>query len=396
MDLRYSQEHQAFQAEVRQFLTEEWPGQLPKESAQRSEFLARFRRKATERGYFYRGIPSRFGGSEQPADVVRARIIATEFAAARAPGEVSGIGMNMVVPTLLEVGSEEQRHLFIPRTVAGEIKWAQGYSEPGSGSDLASLRSTAIQDGENWVINGHKIWTTRAFEADYMFALLRTEPHAPKHAGISYILLDFRQLGVTVRPIKQINGGAEFCEVFLENVRAPLSWTVGKRGDGWAVSKVNLKHERNAVGSARRSAPIFRSLVKLARDTQLNGRPAIEDPIIRDRLAAIDGYMSAQLCSGDYQLTLASRGESSGVLGMTNKIASTNLFQMISELASDIIGEAALKAPGPEDSRGQGPEKWNNQILGSLALSIAGGTSNIQRNIVAERGLGLPRDPSGS
>jgi alkylation response protein AidB-like acyl-CoA dehydrogenase len=304
--------------------------------------------------------------------------------------EVTGIGMMMLVPVLLEVGTEAQKERFVAKTRSGDSKWAQGYSEPGSGSDLASLRSRAELVGDEWLINGHKIWTTRAHEANFMFALLRTEPAAAKHAGLSYILLDMRQPGITVRPILQINGGREFSEVFLENVRTPADWIVGERGKGWTVSRVNLKHERASIGSSARTLPVFEKLVRLAKEVQYNGAPAIKDPLIRSRLAAIEGYVQAQRWSGFYQLTWAARGETAGVLGFTNKITTTNIGQELASIATDVIGPSALNMPSGETERG--PERWINQILGSIALSIAGGTSNIQRNIIAEQGLGLPRD----
>jgi alkylation response protein AidB-like acyl-CoA dehydrogenase len=392
MNLSYSEEYQAFQREVHLFLEEHWGGQ---EARQRDPAqVAAFRRVATDRGYLYRNVPRRYGGSEQHADVLKALILSEEFSKAGAPMEVTGPGMMMLVPTLLECGADWQKERFVPKTLTGEYKWAQGYSEPGSGSDLASLKARAELLGGEWVINGHKIWTTRAHEANYMFALLRTEAEAPKHSGLSYILLDLRQPGVTIKPILQINGGREFSEVFLENVRAPADWIVGKRGEGWMVSRVNLKHERAAIGSSGRSLPVFESLVRLAQKTLYNGRPAIKDPLIRSRLAAVEGYMQAQRWSGFYQLTLAARGESAGALGYTNKITTTNINQELAAIATDIIGAAALRMPAEEGTRG--PERWVNQILGSIALSIAGGTSNIQRNIIAERGLGLPRDNSDS
>jgi alkylation response protein AidB-like acyl-CoA dehydrogenase len=390
MDLSYDSEHTAFQAQVREFLAEHWDRKAAR-GDQRQARERVFRLAATQRGYLYRSIPKRYGGSEQTPDVISAQIIREEFARVGAPMELPGIGLMMVVPTLLEVGSESQRERFVRKTVEGEYRWAQGYSEPGSGSDLASLSSRAELVGDEWVINGHKIWTTMAHTATHMFALLRTEPDAPKHAGLSYILLDFKQRGVTVRPIKQISGSREFCEVFLEDVRTPADWIVGRRGEGWNVSRVNLKHERNAVGSSSRSLPTFEKLVALAKATRLNGRPAIEDPSIRRRLAAVEGHVMAQLWSGYHQLTLDARGESPGVLGLVNKITTTNIGQELALIATEVLAETTLLMP-PEDTRKGGEEKWVNQIMGSLGLAIAGGTSNIQRNIISERGLGLPRE----
>ncbi|WP_380871665.1 acyl-CoA dehydrogenase [Sphingomonas sp. DBB INV C78] len=386
MDLTFSAAHRQYRDDLRAFLASSWkPGDIASQQK-----VATFRALATKHGYLYRAVPCRFGGSEQPADVLRAQIIADEFNRARAPREVSGNGMSMLVPVLLELGTEWQKEYFIPRTLTGEFEWAQGYSEPGSGSDLASLRTSGeLVDGE-WVINGQKIWTTRAHQSNYMFCLVRTEPGAPKHQGLSYILLDFKQPGITVRPLRQISGESEFSEVFLDNVRAPADWIVGERGKGWDVSRVNLKHERASVGSAARATHLQHNLLKIARETTINGRPAIEDPVIREKLAILDGFVQAQLCASHYQTTLAVRGDSPGVLGLCNKLNNTNIAQLVSQIASDILGDTILCMPSEEGS--SGPEKWNRQIMGSLGLSIAGGTSNIQRNIIAERGLGLPRE----
>jgi alkylation response protein AidB-like acyl-CoA dehydrogenase len=224
-----------------------------------------------------------------------------------------------------------------------------------------------------------------------MFALLRTEPDAPKHDGISYILLDMKQPGVQVRPIRQINGDDEFCEVFLDDARAPAEWLIGPRGQGWKVSKSTLRHERNHIGSAARTVPMFDSLVRLAQRKGPDGAPAISDPRVRSALVQIEGYLQAQLWAGYYQQTLGAQNESPGVLGLVNKLTTTNLFHRIAAISSEIIGDDGLKAPKQGRDRG-GDERWVNQMLGSLGQAISGGTSNIQRNIISERGLGLPRD----
>jgi alkylation response protein AidB-like acyl-CoA dehydrogenase len=386
MNLTFSEEYREFRDEVSKFLADSWNSARAGEP----DYVDDFRLKATARGYLYRAIPKRYGGSEQPADVLRAQIIAEEFLVAKAPQEVTGQGTMMVVPVLLEVGAEWQREKFIEPTIRGKIKWAQGYSEPGAGSDLASLRTKAELVGDEWVINGQKIWTTRANESDYMFALCRTEPDAPKHQGISFLLFDFNQPGVTIRPIKQISGEQEFYETFLDDVRTPRDWIVGERGKGWDVSKVNLKHERSGVGAAARAQALMRSLVKLAREVEIDGKPAIAHPIIRDRLAAIDAFVQAQTVAGYYQTTLGARGEGASVLGLAAKLNNTEIGKKVSELALDIAGEAMLTMP-PERGR-SGHERWLKQVMGSLGMSIAGGASNIQRNIIAERGLDLPRE----
>lgn len=387
MDIRLTPEHEAFRAEVVEFLGTAWLDH-PKETRADPAFVRDFRAAATERGYLYRGIPRRLGGSEQPADVLRAQVVVEEFARARAPREVPGNGVNMLVPTLLECGAPWQQNRFVPKTLTGEYVWCQGYSEPGSGSDLASLTTSARLDGDEWVISGQKIWTSFAAEAAYMFALVRTEPDRPRHRGLSYLLLDMTAPGIDVRPLRQITGEMHFNEVFFDEVRTPADWIVGERGNGWVVSKATLQHERNALGGAARSQALYDSLVRFVTTTELRGRPAIDDPVVRDRLVALEGHMAAQRYSGYVQLTRDAHGTPGGLLGMSNKLGSTVIAHEIAAIAQLAMSDHALLAPEPGT---RGAPRWIGQVFGSLGFSIAGGTSNIQRNIVAERGLGLPR-----
>lgn len=394
MDLDYSGELEAFRKEVRAFLSDHWPLRGDEANLPRSAAVARFRARAVEQGYLYRSIPKLYGGSEQAPDVLRAQVIRDEFSAKRAPQEDSRMGTAMVTPTLLEHGSEWQKEKFIRPTLSGEITWCQGYSEPGSGSDLASIKTRGeLVDGE-WVINGQKVWTSDAHQADYMFCLVRTEPDAPKHAGISYLLIDMNQPGIDVRPLRMMSGISDFNEVFLSNVRTPADWIVGNRGEGWNVSRTTLKHERNLVGSSRRTLESLGRLIELARNTQLDGRPAIEDESIRQRLAALEGYVWAHQSSGLRQLTASAKGEDGGLLTVMSKLYATEIAHEISRIAIDIIGDDALLAPAELGlfGRPKDPAGWVANYFSSLGLAIAGGTSNIQRNVIAERGLGLPRD----
>ncbi len=393
MDLRYSEEYEAFRVEVRAWLAQAWPLRGDEAKLSPGEQASLFRQRAIEQGYLCRSIPRVYGGSEQPPDVLKAAIISEEVRRAQAPGEPRGIGPSMLAPTLLEQGSEWQKEKFIPPTIRGDMLWCQGYSEPGSGSDLASLQTRAELVGDEWVINGHKVWTSGAKEAHYMFCLCRTEPDAGKHAGISYLLIDMNQPGIDVRPLRQMTGSADFNEVFLSDVRTPADWIVGKRGEGWLVSRSTLKHERNMIGSAEASAGTFANLVQLARNTRRNGRPAAADPEIRQRLATIEGYVAAHRYSGYRQLTLAARDQNPGPAGLMNKLTSTNLGHEMAKLAYDLIGEHGLLAPSFENMRaGRGESGWVGQYMWSLGIAIAGGTANVQRNVIAERGLGLPRD----
>jgi alkylation response protein AidB-like acyl-CoA dehydrogenase len=294
MDLTLSAEAVSFRDEVARFLEENW---RPKEAlgGEGAAYVKQFRRTATEAGYLNRSVPRRFGGSEQAPDMVKADLIRTAFRAAGAPMEVPGNGMALLVPTLLEWGAEWQKAKFVPSTVAGDFKWAQGYSEPSAGSDLASLRTRAELVDGRWRIFGQKIWTTLALTADYIFMLVRTEPDKPRHEGISYLLVELRQPGIEVRPIKQITGEQNFCEVFFDGAETPAEWIVGARGQGWAVSRSTLKAERNSLlGSALRTKPIFDRLTAFARHATFDGGPALQSPAILDRLGEIERNIIAQ------------------------------------------------------------------------------------------------------
>ncbi len=387
MELEYGPEYELFRSEVRQFLVENWTKPVADGAIVEA---ASFRRQATAKGYLYRGVPQRYGGSEQPADPLKARVIREEFTRARAPREIEGPGVSMLVPTLLAVGEDWQKDRFVAKTLAGEYAWCQGYSEPHAGSDLAALRTRGeIVDG-TWRISGQKVWTTLAHRAQFMFALVRTEPDAPKHLGISYLLIDMNQPGVTVRPLRQMSGGREFNEVFLDDARTPADWIVGARGAGWQVSRTTLRHERDLVGGAGATEDAFRKLVELARDARCDGRPALESEDVRQALARIEGYVLAQRFTSYRQMSLELAGQDAGLSGLLNKLNGTEIGHSMANLAQELIGSYGLLTPAPKGERG--PEKWIGQIMGSLGVAIAGGASNIQRNIIAERGLGLPRE----
>ncbi|MEP6867990.1 MAG: acyl-CoA dehydrogenase family protein [Novosphingobium sp.] len=396
MDLSYGAEAEEFRLDIRAFLTDAWAPATALRGAELKAYIAEFRLKATKRGYLHRAIPKQYGGSEQPVDVIRAQVIREEFQRARAPMEMGGNGMNMTVPTLLEAGTDEQKALFIRQTMAGDYIWGQGYSEPGSGSDLASVRTKGelSADGTKWIINGQKIWTSQGMLSTHMFMLVRTEPDAPKHDGITYLLMDLNQPGVTRRTIRQMtgeDGDHTFCEFFFDNVETPVSWQVGERGKGWQVSRTTLKHERAAIGSADGLGNQFKKLVELATET---GR--IKEPLIRDQLARIEGFVMAHRYSSFRLFSCAAAGDNPGPVSLMMKLALTEIGHEMALLAQELIGEYAFIEPAAAGGKGprapRGPEKWMDQIMGSLGNSIAGGASNIQRNIIAERGLGLPRD----
>ncbi len=400
MDLSYSAEYEAFRAEVRAFLDQHWTDEdrnsTPPPEGQAAlmgavvrcdERATRFRLAAIERGYLYRHVPKRYGGGEQPYDPLKGNIISEEFRRAKAPHEMVGQGPSMLVPTVVEHGTEEQKQKFVRDTLLGKIMWCQGYSEPGSGSDLASLRTRGELDGDFWVVNGQKIWTSSATEAQWMFCLVRTEPEAPKHEGISYLLIEMNTPGIEVRPLRQMTGEADFSEVFLDNVRVPKGNIVGQRGKGWVVSRSTLKHERAMIGGSFITRRTFDGLVMVAQGLELRGKPAIQDPVIRNRLVELEARLLASEYNGYRLVTMQARGEDAGLAGMVMKLFSTQLGYDISKAAMDVLADRGALAVSDSNPMGM----FVHAYMWSLGILIAGGTANIQRNIIAERGLGMPR-----
>ena len=389
VDLRPRPEDEAFRAEVRAFLetaaADAPSGDLTPENRPR---LIAWQKRLIARGYAARTVPRAYGGYGAAPDPLKARIIREEFARAGAPAGLGGQGVSMLVPTLLRLGDEAQKRALIPPTLTGEMLWCQGYSEPGSGSDLASLRTTAREEGEEFVINGQKIWTSTAHVADMMFLLARTEPDAPRHGGLSYLLLSMRTPGITVRPLKTMTERAEFNEVFFDEVRTPRSQIVGARGQGWSVANATLGFERDMLGSPDAAEGRLAELTRLLQETRTGGAPLIEDPILLDRLMRLSARAMAMRCNALRLTTLGDKGEPPGLAGLVVKLAGCELNHQIAALALDALGEDGLLY-------GEGPRLvadgvWPQRHMFDLGLIIGGGTAQIQKNIIAERGLGMP------
>ncbi len=399
MRLGYEPRYEALRSELRSFLAESWPPPGANAGPVSSQQEIAFRRQGIARAFVCRRFPRRYGGSEQPADVRAEAILQQEYARAGAPREAFGVGPSMLAPTLLEHGSEEQKQRFLPGTLDGSLRWCQGYSEPGAGSDLASLASRAERDGDSWLLHGHKLWTSSAQLADYMFGLFRSDPTAARHAGLSYLLIDMHQPGIRVRPLRQLTGGSDFNEVLFEGARTPLAWTVGAPGQGWQISRSTLRHERDLLGHPRRLRESFDALLALAREVRRSGgSSALADTGLRQQLAELEACVLAQECSGWRQLTAAARGDESTtrLAVLVNKLFSTTTQLRLTRLATELQGGDALLAPreterGPQ-ARPASAAAWTAQHWLAIATAIAGGSSNIQRNLIGERGLGLPRD----
>ncbi len=398
MDLRFGERYEKLRDEARAFCQASWPLAGDEARLAEREQAIAWRKRALAAGWLYRAVPKAYGGAGLEPDVMAETVIRQELDRAGVPHRGNVQGTHMLVPTLLECGSEAQRRRYIPPTLTGEMTWCQGYSEPGAGSDLASLQSRAELVGDAWVLNGQKIWTSQATETDMMFGLFRTEPEATKHAGISYLLIPMDTPGIDARPLTMMQGGIDFCEVFFNDVRIPAENIVGARGEGWKVTRATLKHERMLIGDSTGARMSYDALVSLARRVQRGGRPAIEDPGVRQRLAEAAGYVAAQEWSVARMLTAIHKNEDAKVMSelLMAKLYSTDSQQRIAQLALDLIPEEGLVEPEGDDvvmgikpyTRG----RWVSHYMFSLASAIAGGASNVQRNIIGERLLGLPRD----
>ncbi len=392
MDLRLTPEMEAFRDEVRGFLEAHRDHYAPGAAADRPrEAALAWQRLLIEHGYAARTIPKEYGGYGAQPDILKTRIIAEEFTRAGAPRGLANQGISMLVPTLLEVGSEEQKQAWIGKTLRGEVVWCQGYSEPGAGSDLASLQTRAVEDGDDFIISGQKIWTSTAAQADMIFCLVRTEPDAPKHDGISYLLFSMKTPGIEVRPLKTMTGSAEFNEVFFTDVRVPKSAVVLGRGKGWFVANATLKHERGMLGDPNATEARLHSLIELMKTETVDGRPLIADPVFRDRAMTLQSKVLAMKFNGLRGLTASVRGEPAGMAGLVVKLQGCELNHQIAALAIDALGELGVLYEDGPHLRAKGSWQWNYMF--DLGLIIGGGTAQIQKNIISERGLGMPREP---
>ena len=343
-------------------------------------------------GYFARSIPKEYGGYGGESDVIKNRIIASEFSNHKIPSPMSGQGIDMLVPTLLELGTEEQKKQYIEKTLLGEIIWCQGYSEPNAGSDLASLQTKGELVDGNWVINGQKIWTSTAQYSQMMFCLVRTEPEAKKHAGISYLLIPMETPGIDIRPLVDMTLKAGFNEVFFTDVIIPETNIVGKRGEGWAVANATLTHERGSLTDPNGTMNRVNSLIDSMKKETINGKKLIDIPVYRDKLMALQAkVMAFQSNSLRVLSAKVNSGQDVKMAGMIQKYYGTELRHELEGFAVDVMGEIGTLYEDSPHLRDKG--SWQFLYMYYLGLIIGGGTSQIQKNIIAERGLGMPREP---
>jgi alkylation response protein AidB-like acyl-CoA dehydrogenase len=395
VDFTLTPEQEAFRARVRAWLTanipEDWKkfglSEVPRPEAY--DFLRKWQKTLFDAGFIGLTWPREYGG--QGLTFLEEMVLHEEMALQKAPPMLNILGVGMAGPTIIADGTEEQKKRYPAKILSCEEIWCQGYSEPNSGSDLASLQTRAVKDGDHFVINGQKVWTSLAHVADWMMLLARTDPDAPRHKGITYFLLDMKAPGVTVKPLKQITGDAEFNEVFFDNVRVHESQVLGGVNNGWAVGLTTLMYERLALGFGLqvRLRITLESLLDMARRMEKNGRAVTKDPVMRQKLAALWIDTEALKCTGARAVTKLLRGELPGPEASTGKMGWVETHQRLQELAQEIQGPYGQLMRGSDWAIEGGV--WQYTFLRSRANSIEGGTTEIQKNIIGERVLGLPK-----
>ena len=395
MDFTLSPDQEAFRQRVRRWLEanipDDWTrfglSEVPRPEAY--AFLRKWQATLYDAGFIGITWPKEYGG--QGLTFVEEMILHQEMALQKAPPMLNVLGVGMAGPTIIAYGTEEQKKRYPAKILSCEEIWCQGYSEPNAGSDLASLQTRAVKDGDHWVINGQKVWTSLAHIADWMMLLARTDPDAPKHKGITYFLLDMKSPGVTVKPLKQLTGDAEFNEVFFDNVRVHESRVLGGVNNGWAVGLTTLMYERLALGFGLqvRLRISVDQLVDMARRMEKNGRSLTKDPVMRQKLAQLWIDTESLKYTGARAVTRLLKGELPGPEASTGKMMWVETHQRLQELAMEIQGPYSQLARGSAAAVDGGV--WQYSFLRSRANSIEGGTTEIQKNIIGERVLGLPK-----
>ena len=376
MDLTLTSEEEAFRDEVRAWLNENHPGAEPDGEEAKFEFRRAWQRELHDAGWAGISWPKEYGG--RGASLIEQAIFSEEMVRAKAPSPANVLGLVMGGPVVIAHGTEEQKERFLEPILSGKEIWCQGFSEPESGSDLASLKTKAVRDNGGWRVTGQKVWTTYAHEAKWCMLLARSEPDAPKHKGLTYFICDMDQDEIEVRPLRQITGEAEFNEIFLEGAHVPDENLVGGEGNGWNVAITTLMHERAGLGAAS-AITVRRELDELI--ALINERGLAGDPVIRQRIAELKIGVEALRLGALRALTQQMKVGIPGPEGSVAKWEWAMLNQKLTELAVDVLGPDALR-PDSE---------WAYRFLRARANSIEGGTTEVMKNIIAERVLGLPR-----
>ncbi|HYA36351.1 MAG TPA: acyl-CoA dehydrogenase [Candidatus Binataceae bacterium] len=385
MDFRFSAEDEKFRDEFRSWLD----ANTPDDSRGKDEWTAglEWHRRMHAGGWVGISWPGEYGG--RGASLTQQILYNREYARARRPQLVNTIGIGMVGPTLIRWGTEEQKKRHVAKILSAEEIWCQGYSEPNAGSDVASLTTRAVEDGDYFIVNGQKVWTTDAHHADWCILLCRTDPDAPKHRGISYLLVDMHSPGVNVRPLKQITGDSNFNEMFFDDVRVPRKNLVGEKNQGWQVAITTLMFERTSIGGGLSVTDTVAELAALAKSIARSHGTAWDDPGVRQTVARFECEAQALRYTELRQLTKRLKGLPPGPEGSVLKLHASELNLRINAFAMEILGPySPIEYDG---AFGIDRGRWSYRMLASRALTIAGGTSEIQRNIIGERVLGLPK-----
>jgi alkylation response protein AidB-like acyl-CoA dehydrogenase len=388
MEIRFSEQDEAFRREAAAWLRDALSGEFAVlrgrggsgDDAALIDERRAWEKKLASGGFTCIGWPKEHGG--RGASLTEQVIFFEEYARAGAPGRLNHMGETLLGPTLIAFGSDAQKRRFLPRIVSGDEIWCQGYSEPNAGSDLANVATRAREDGDEWVIDGQKVWTSWAAWADWCFVVARTDPASKRHAGLSYLLVPMHQQGVEIRPIQQITGDAEFFETFFDGARTARENVVGAPGEGWKVAMGTLAFERGV--STLGQQMLFRNeLAEIVEIARGNGKA--EDPLIRQRIA--DAWMGLEIQRYNALRTLSSDAELSGA-AMVHKIFWATWHRNLGKLALDVLGSEAEIA----DAGGH-PTRLQRLFLFTRSDTIYGGSNEIQLNLIAERALGLPREP---
>ena len=396
MDFKFSADDESFRAELRSWLeanlprrerSEQAEGAFSDEGASHWERRVAWHKQMHAGGWVGIGWPKEYGG--RGATLTQQLVYGEEMSRAHAPALVNQLGTMLVGPTLIQWGTEEQKKRYVPKILSADEIWCQGYSEPNSGSDVASLQTRAVEEGDYFIVNGQKVWTTHAHRSHFCQLFVRTDPDVPRHKGLSCLLVDMKSPGVTVRPLKQITGESEFNEIFFEEVRVPKANLLGPLNQGWQVLVSTLMHERFGIGETiGGTEQTLAQLVEVARGAIVDGRLAAEDDEVRQQLAQFAIEVAAKKYNGLRALTRRLKGQLPGPESSIGKLVSTELTQRMVKFSVRLLGEFALlerRSPFAPDG------DWLRRILYSESMTIAGGTSPVQKNMIGERILQLPK-----
>ena len=395
MDLNLTPQEQAFRDEFRAWLAVNAPANWEDEhgrsedSRERFDFLRSWQKRMYEAGWVGIHWPKEYGG--RGVTLVEQTIFIEEMARASAPPLINVLGLSLLGPTLIAYGSEAQKKRYLAKILSAEEIWCQGYSEPNAGSDLAALRTEAVRDGDSFIVNGQKTWTSFGHHADWCFAVVRTDPEAAKHKGLTYLLIDMRSPGISVRPLKQMTGDSEFNELSFRDVRVPVENVVGRINGGWDIAIATLMFERGTLGSSMQitfKRQIDR-LIGLSRGIVRNGRPASEDPIVRQKLAQIYAEIEVFRLNQMRTLTRLIKTGVPGPEGSIQKIFWSEMNQRMQQVAMELLGPYGQLAGSSGRAIDHG--EWAHGYLRSRGNTIEAGTSEIQRNIIGHFVLGLPK-----